>query len=230
MRYKIQGSCGENFEVTIDFGFVEAENSSEALEIVWARLQNTDIVKIKSKADFHRYFSVREMPKHSKAFDVIQTVYKHCWKSGGQSYTRLNDALRKALTSTIIAGMLFDLDDVKNIASTFAGGYWFSDDNGEWLFRVAVENNNTSACVSYENYRKRKPFFFEGQRIYVQRQFYWYDKKGVGHRLTCTSFDESGEYFTACSYKNVGDSYRRKIDKRFKIYWSDLSGKRERNG
>lgn len=226
MRYKIAGSCGEKHEINVDFGFIEAENGTEAVDILWRQLQKTDIVTVKSKEDLNSYFSIAPCPILSEPYQIIQKIYRKSWESGGQSYIRLNAALQLGMQAVITAGLLFDLNDIREIASTFRSRYWFSDDDGEWIFKTAVKENNLSACLSFEDYKGRKPFILEGKRMYVGRQFYWYDKDGKGYYVTCTSFAENGDYFTACSYKST-DSYRSKIDKRFKITWDDLAGKRE---
>jgi hypothetical protein len=154
-------------------------------------------------------------------YSNVQNVYRgNDWKS----WQRLNTALQMTLNAGIIAGMIFGEDDFKNICSNFKGGYWFGVDTdtcfGEKFYSLAVEHNNLSACQSFENWKKRKPFRLNNKRICIHSVFDW-----KGMRVCCTSFADDGSYIIACAYESFyshgGGGYG-KPTKRFKITLDDL--------
>jgi hypothetical protein len=103
--------------------------------------------------------------------------------------------MHSALMLAITSGLSFAPDDFKAIHDTMRGGYWMGD--AESFFRVAVESNHTQACVSFETWYARKPFLWEGKRLYVGAQFTW-----EGEAVTVTSFSAKGS-LCACSYKRA---------------------------
>ena len=82
-----------------------------------------------------------------------------------------------------------------------------------------------SACHSFEAWKDRKPFIYEGKRIYVGRKFMW-----KGKEVKCTSFAKDGghliacyfRYFPKCENPTFSSDVERKVDRRFKIKYEDL--------
>lgn len=82
--------------------------------------------------------------KESKVVQLIGIMYHGALSATGWSWTRLNGCLRSTLSSAIIAGMKFELDDIGNVYKNFKGGFWFGDRGWEWYYATAVGVANTS--------------------------------------------------------------------------------------
>jgi hypothetical protein len=123
----------------------------------------------------------------------------------------MHDALCLAITS----GLSFAPSDFGEIAKTMRGTYWMGD--AERYYRLAVEEGHTRACVSMEMAWGRKPFMWEGKRLYVGANFPW-----AGTVVTVTSFN--GSTLVACSYKPRAHrrDYGANIEKRFTIDRDEL--------
>ncbi len=115
----------------------------------------------------------------------------------------------------------FDPEDVRTIHHEFGGGHWFGSGSGsdERLYRCAIEKQNTSACVAWERFFGRKPWWGADrkgnrQRLHVGAGLSW-----EGLRVEVTSFDDANDALVACSYKSsgTGADYSRKIERRFKV-------------
>lgn len=113
----------------------------------------------------------------------------------------------------------FDPEDVREIYRQFRGGFWFGAGSGsdERLYAVAVESGNKSACVAWEAYFRRKPWWHRAQdgkreRLYVGAQV---RVNGAWHRVT--SF--RAEYVNA-----VGEDNKKVV----KLTREDLDGSAKR--
>lgn len=53
----------------------------------------------------------------------------------------------------------FDPEDVKTIRREFNGAYWFGENGAETLYALAVQSKNNSACVAWETFLGRKPWW-----------------------------------------------------------------------
>lgn len=133
------------------------------------------------------------------------------------SWSRLNAAMQSALKLAIEAHMEFYPWDFKRIQGRFNAGYWIGQDGGygERWYALACTERHVTACKSFELWKGRKPFRWDGERVYVGRRFKW-----AGLMVACTSMD--AESFVVCSYKDTSKSYERKIDKRLRITRDDL--------
>lgn len=133
--------------------------------------------------------------KTKTVFDWINWLYCKSMAATGHSWTRLNGCLRTALIQAIEAGIEFDLDSFEQISSRCQGHYWFGQpDNGECFYSAAVKCRNLSACKSFEAWKKRGPFIYEGERLAIGSEL-----TRDGRRCKVTSF--SGDRLTACTYK-----------------------------
>lgn len=54
----------------------------------------------------------------------------------------------------------FDPEDVKTISSEFDGRYWRSEFASETLYKLAIQSNNASACVAWETFLGRNPWWY----------------------------------------------------------------------
>lgn len=78
----------------------------------------------------------------------------------------------------------FDPEDVCTIAKELGGSHWIGADGGESYYHIAVDAGNTSACVAWERYIGRKPWWYRSgydrkrERVYLGMQVYvdrvWY--------------------------------------------------------
>lgn len=153
----------------------------------------------------------------SPAMRLVQTVWENRCGANEHSWRRVNQSMRAALYLAIAGGLSFAENDFHDIYKEMRGAYWFGD--GEGFYRAAVEENHIQACVSYEKSTGRKPFVWEGKRLFVGASFPW-----AGEHVTVTSFDAASGTLTACSYKPKAaeDDYSTRIDHRFTISNDDL--------
>jgi hypothetical protein len=135
---------------------------------------------------------------------MLHTMYDQHKASTSWSWERLNQALRATLHALITVGASFALEDFVSIADDgrLSFGSWAGTDNawmyGEQFYRAAVHTNNRSACLAFEHWKQRKPFIYEGARLFVGAQISW-----EGEAVTCTSFAKDGSAVTLCSYKST---------------------------
>lgn len=164
------------------------------------------------------------MTELSPARQLVDLVWENNQKAiSGHSWQRLNRSMRHAVVVAIDAGLPFNLDDFEFFSNNYRMYRWggSSDGNsvGERFYGLAVEERNMSACKSFENWKKRKPFIFQKERIYVGKEFKWNNEI-----VMCTSFSEEDNYLVACSYKDKpkDDYSRTKIKHRYKITIEEL--------
>jgi hypothetical protein len=151
----------------------------------------------------------------SPAVTFLRLVWESQGHQRGHSYDRINHAMREALAFVIKYGFEFAREDFALLAqhpsnAGFNFGYWCGNDGhmtGESFYRLAVQSKhrygaNPSAALAFEHWKGRTPFLIRRDpklktpsRVAVGTSFEWY-----GERLTCTSFSETGDHLTACSY------------------------------
>lgn len=157
--------------------------------------------------------------KTSPALQLVRHVCKYHSHQMSYSQLRCQQAPRGALRLAIKFGLRFDKTD-------FGEKGLYGD---EWDYKLAVAHDrhgcqNRSACIAYENWKKRKPFIapcgYQGalHRLAVGSRFTW-----RGQCVEVTSFADDGAYIIACVYKYPNkDDYRRKVERRYKITRKDL--------
>jgi len=169
--------------------------------------------------------------RQSSARKLIKLVWEHNREATGFSWQRLNSSMHQAVMLAINAGMQFSLNDFSEIYKEMRGHYWFGPDNahsqGEYFYSTAVKTGNLSACQSFEQWKERPPFIFEGRRLHHGTELQWNNK-----RCKVTSFAKDGQSLTACSYRLVQDKreyWQKKIEKRFTVTITELrKSERER--
>jgi hypothetical protein len=159
---------------------------------------------------------------------LLKTVYdnhpqRSRYRGGAKSFRRLNSGLRTVLAAAIETSLPFALEDFYDVFTRFGGCYWFGESRGEGFYRIAVEGNHLSACRSFEHWKMRKPFMWQGKRLACSSAFRW-----DGQDVTVTSIADDGLSLTACSY--TGKSPR-KVKRRYSITHKQLrAANRESNG
>ena len=155
----------------------------------------------------------KALPKVSRAFTFIEAAWEGTPRT---SWLRLNQTMRRALEIAISAEMPFNPDDFAKIDKEFRGGYWMGEI--EDLYAAAIAARHVSACQSFEAWRRRAPFVWDGFRIGVGSSLSW-----DGLPATVTSFADDGGSLIACAYKprkKHDDPLR--IDRRFTISRAEL--------
>lgn len=106
----------------------------------------------------------------SPVVSFVQSVWDNANSGKGHSWQILNGALQSALKLAIHCHFRFELDDFATVMKRFDGGYWFGADSdgkgyGTGWYSYAIENNNMSACQSFEAWKAMAPFLFLGKRL-----------------------------------------------------------------
>lgn len=60
----------------------------------------------------------------------------------------------------------------------------------EWFYRWLIDEKHESAIVSFEEWRGRKPFVVDGERLRVGSIFRWGKRRGAGGTFKVSSFDD----------------------------------------
>jgi hypothetical protein len=158
----------------------------------------------------------------SPAVELVRLVWRESCVATPHSWRRFNGALNDALRLSIISGMKFERNDIKNIYEEHRGWYWFGDI--ETLYALAVTNENIKASQSFEKFLRRKPFMFRSEgrkskrRLVIGNHFRWRNEI-----VTVTSFSNDNGHLIACSYypkKYFSDPT--KIKNQYKITINDL--------
>ncbi len=107
----------------------------------------------------------------------VKMLYRHGMRQGGHSWTKFNTALYEALCLAIESRMKFARTDFGTIYNACAGSYWFGSDHdgqymGERFYTVACMGGNLSACLAFEHWRGRGPYWWMGKRLYVGGDIY----------------------------------------------------------
>lgn len=112
----------------------------------------------------------------------VRMLYRHGMRqgSGCHSWQKLNTALYGALCLAIESRMKFARKDFDTIYQKCAGEYWFGTNAdgkgmGARLYTTACLADNLSACLAYEHWTGRGPYFWAGKRLYVGGDTYGHD-------------------------------------------------------
>ncbi len=157
----------------------------------------------------------------SPVLAAVSNVYHNSLRSSRPvPWSKLNPALRRQLEASIEDQFKFERNDFLRISKEYGFVYWggiFGNQLGEGFYSLAAIVENISACMSFENWKERSPFFLDHQRIYVGREFQW-----EGELVRCTSFSENQQNIVACSYKGESRQDHSQIKSRYKITKKDL--------
>lgn len=132
----------------------------------------------------------------SPALQLVNLVWT---QTAFKSWIRLNHTMQDALALAMKAGLTFEPGDIREISAKMSGHRWFGDQ--EWIYRLAVEFGNQSACRSYEEWRGRDPFILDGRRLFVGAQVELHHLKSPkGVSALVTSFSSDGMGIVVCTY------------------------------
>ncbi len=165
------------------------------------------------------------MKKGSPAMQLMNLVWMSNGHRMGRSSDRVDHAMREAMCLAIKYGFEFAPGDFAAMSERYGASC------PESLYKLACQvpsrysagrryGCNRSACISFERWKKRKPFILDGsQRLSVMAWFEWY-----GEQVECTSFSEGGEHLVACSYKEqpIESPKPEKVLHRYRITVADL--------
>ncbi len=176
----------------------------------------------------------------SSIFSICKMIGDVSWCQSGIEYTleksswQWNDLWQLLIN----IGCRFEKDTLINIQK------WCDESRynlsismpDEGHYASAAQSGHISFCMAYENLMGRVPFIKKGiayhcsgrrynchnsdrsqGRLVIGCGFTWW-----GEDVIVTSFKDSENTLTACSYHTRKDGYRGKIKKRFKIAISDL--------
>ena len=73
------------------------------------------------------------------------------------SYGRINRSMNAAVKLAIGSGLKFQRSVFVAIYKDFNGGRWMND-NGEWVYAMAIAVGNNSCVEAYEAFQGREPF------------------------------------------------------------------------
>jgi hypothetical protein len=145
----------------------------------------------------------------SPALSFVGMVWNLAQQETGHSWQRFNSGLRGALMLAVETGMVFHDDDFTYMVEQWRAGFWLGADNayslGESIYAKAIEYRNFQACRSFEKWRGREPFIFDGDRLAHNSEM---PLPGQG-RWKVTSFSEDGKAINLCMYQWVGDGDKR---------------------
>jgi hypothetical protein len=154
-----------------------------------------------------------------KDHSPVVRLFHHLWgENRTRSWREENDALQRTLMLAIEARLPFEPDDFKRVYDGYKGGYWMGE--GEHYYAKAIELRNTAACQSFEKWKGRPAFIYNGNRLHVGSSFTF-----DGKTLHVTSYgrDHRGAYLGCVTYKKPETgSYSRKVDKRIKVSLAEL--------
>ena len=133
------------------------------------------------------------MKQDSPGYRFVELFSNSCLAQGKPRGRQHRQGLIYEVTSMAVRGGLqFDRDD-------FSRRWWCVW--GEDTYALACIYGNISACKSMEKAFRRKPFFLEGQRLYIGALFEWPGTRYA--KVTSMSKD----YLIACAYrKNVPEA------------------------
>ncbi len=140
---------------------------------------------------------MKQAVQASAAFALCTHVWRASQGATRFAWLRLNQSMRSAVHLAITSGMEFAPDDFEQLIAQFRGHYWIGA-NHESIYAAACRVGNRSACRAYERWQKRRPFLFEGKRMFVGREFRWQRL-----RVRCTSI--TTDFFVAVAPKGWED-------------------------
>lgn len=122
--------------------------------------------------------------------DVVQWlkwIRWNCFDSGGRSNIRFQQGYDMAIRAAIRVGCRFPRDAFSSIGCCYAEGL-------EGYYRLAIESGNRSAAVAVEVEMKRRPFIWDGRRLYVGEEFF---DPATRTRWRVNSFAKDQSYLNA---------------------------------
>jgi len=128
-------------------------------------------------------------------FDVVQWLQQlaRCGMSGtGWSNLRKEQSCDMALRAAIHGGAKFPRD------AFIKGGVW----HPEWVYALACEVNNRSACLALEKYLGRPALIWDGQRMHEGFQF-WHEGMHRHWRINSFGKDHQGWYANAVNITHI---------------------------
>lgn len=146
---------------------------------------------------------------NSAVISYLEATYRLSCSTGGHSWRVINTAMQQALAVAITARFPFEKDDFSVLCRSNGGwpdnGYlgwyrWFSE-GGENFYKLAIDSRNITAAISFEQWKGRKPFIFQKQRLYKGARFEWKPREW----WYCNSFAEDGSYINCGSYQSEGN-------------------------
>lgn len=187
----------------------------------------------------------------STVIEFLDLVWRNTNDAIGHSWMRLNHSMHDALMLAVKAGFKFEKEDFTEISKRFRFGYWGgagSGENGfaESFYTAAVRNDNRSACIAFEAYKKRKPFIYGNDngarvRLAIGSDLKWTDcpieefvkpdwqenfikNEYRTLRVEVSSFGAGGEYLNAMWFEKPYEARKagKGPDRRFRITHEDL--------
>jgi hypothetical protein len=161
--------------------------------------------------------------ERSQVLQLLDLVWKNSNSSIGHSWTRLNTAMRQALSLAITSGFEFTVGDMLNVFANYRSERWIGSSD-EWIYGTAISCRNASAYQSFEFAKDRTPFIAETsdgarKRLAVGTELWWESE------LVCvTSFAKDQSYLIACTTPHPQSKQRR-----HKITHTDLRKRKESN-
>ena len=155
------------------------------------------------------------MPKKKSKLIKLFEAFWAGQETDGRSYRELNSALDHLMGIAITARIPFELNDWETVYKTYRGTYWFGVPVGEGWYTLAAEYGHISCCQSFEKWKARPAFVFDGKRLGLGSEFKWEQE-----RVRVTSFgeDHRGHFLGCCLYH----PNQSKVSKRVKVYLEEL--------
>lgn len=150
----------------------------------------------------------------SAALQFVACAWNNRCGATQESWLLVNSTMHAALNLAIEGGMSFNEGDFGEIYDRMRGRFWFHE--GEGFYAAAVAAGNIQACRSYETWAGRKPFLWEGKRLYIGSDLLW-----EGQAVRVTSFGDGS--LIACAYDRDVNGYGRKVARRFTITHEELA-------
>jgi len=126
-----------------------------------------------------------------------------------------NLTMREGLRLATQVGMRFELDDFWRMAAILKSSSWLC--NPERAYSEAVGWGNLSVARSYERWVGRKPFYWQGRRLRVHRQFDW-----KGKQCEVVAFDDVEGYVIAETVQSMTEFDASRPQCQFKITHAEL--------
>jgi len=167
--------------------------------------------------------------QESPAHQFVMLAWRNKCSACPHSWARVNQTMRRTLHLAIELGLEFAQGDFGAIYDACRGGYWFTDDGGEYFYTTAVVAENLSACKAFESFRGRGPILADDvraqgyERIRRQRErlAVGLSFEYAGYRPVVTSFSNGA--VVACTYRTRPEGkYFNKVERRFCITREDI--------
>lgn len=187
------------------------------------------------------------MKKDTPVLGYLQLAWDNACKKS-HSWRILNSALSQSLNLAITHGFPFAEGDFHAIYKRFNFGFWGGDTPAglaEGFYSLAAGGprwgstglSNLSAALSFEAWKNRRPWIFQGTRLALGSEVWWWEKwpkvpadldpdRWIGRhhkatRLWVTNLDE--EHLSLCWYRNPGNHQTGKPARRVVLQRDDLA-------